>query len=114
MVISLMEFLDKWGANVRSVETMVGDAERTKKDAERYYLDNQYEDSLQEIEDARQKLLDVSEQSGKLKKQAMFWVYLIEWSAVTGTLMICGTLVWFLMIRRRLYKEVGETRGRGR
>ncbi len=114
MVIALMEFLDKWGANVRSVEMMLGDAEGTKKDAERYYLDNQYEDSLKKIETARQMLLDVSEHSGRLKKQAMLWVYLIEWSVVTGTLMICGTLVWFLMIRRRLYKEVGETRGRGR
>jgi len=34
----------------------------------------------------------------------------IEWLAVTGTSMVCGFLLWLLMIRRRLYREVRTTR----
>jgi len=109
IVISLMEFLDKWGANIVSLEKMVSLAENTHSRAVTAYVNNDYDECLKEIEDARAQLLNISQQSGKLKKQALFWVYLIEWSTVTGTLMIAGTLIWFLMIRRGLYREVGVT-----
>ena len=40
----------------------------------------------------------------------MVWVFVIEWLAVSGTSMLAGGLLWTLMVRRRLYKEVGETK----
>jgi len=38
------------------------------------------------------------------------WIYLVEWLAVTATMMISGIAVWSLMIRRRYFKEVRSTR----
>jgi len=40
----------------------------------------------------------------------MFWIYTIEWLAVTATLMLSGIALWELMIRRRIYREVEITR----
>ena len=46
----------------------------------------------------------------KIKDQALFWVYTIEWIAVSATLMVCGSALWTLMVRRRAYREVRTTR----
>jgi hypothetical protein len=48
----------------------------------------------------------------KIRERALLWVYITEWFVVTGTMIICGSVIWALMIRRRLYKEVAVTRGR--
>ena len=112
MVVSLIEFLDKWGVSVRTVEGMLEEAGELRRSAEVAYLSNDYEQALGIVEDATAGILEILESSGKLKKQALFWVYLIEWSVVTGTLMISGTVLWFLMMRRGLYKEIGVTSSR--
>ena len=54
--------------------------------------------------------MDLEEDAIRLKRQALAWVYVIEWSAVMGTSMIVGVAVYMLMIKRRLYREVGLTR----
>jgi hypothetical protein len=46
----------------------------------------------------------------QMKDQAMLWIYLIEWTVVTATFAIGGVVLWSLMVRRRLYREVGETK----
>jgi hypothetical protein len=45
-----------------------------------------------------------------LKDRALLWVYLIEWLAVTGTCLAAGFVLWTLMVRRRLYKEIAVTK----
>jgi hypothetical protein len=56
-------------------------------------------------------ILDISNRAMELKDRALFWVYLTEWSAVTGTLLASGFLVYDLLVKRRLYREVDTTRG---
>jgi hypothetical protein len=36
-----------------------------------------------------------------LKNQALFWAYVMEWCAITGTSLIAGFLLWTLMVKRR-------------
>jgi hypothetical protein len=48
----------------------------------------------------------------RLRERALLWVYVVEWLAVTGTLLVCGMVLWTLMIRKRLYRQVAVTRGR--
>ena len=45
----------------------------------------------------------------KLKERTLLWIYIIEWLVVTSTLVIMGTVVWSLMVRRRLYRQVSTT-----
>jgi hypothetical protein len=54
----------------------------------------------------------VSTESMRLRERALLWVYVVEWLAVTGTLLVCGMVLWTLMIRKRLYRQVAVTRGR--
>lgn len=46
----------------------------------------------------------------KVKERALMWVYLIEWSVITGTFGVVGFATWTLMLRKRLYREVETTR----
>ena len=46
----------------------------------------------------------------KLKDRALFWIYLIEWIAVTGASLLAGFAIWTFMVRRRLYREITTTR----
>jgi hypothetical protein len=38
------------------------------------------------------------------------WVYIIEWFVAVSTLFISGFILWTLMVRRRLYREIDATR----
>jgi hypothetical protein len=46
----------------------------------------------------------------RMKDQVMVWIYVIEWATVTATFAIGVYGVWTLMVRRRLYRDVGRTR----
>ncbi len=45
----------------------------------------------------------------RIKDKALFWVYAIEWLVVIATLMATGSLLWTLMVRKRLYRATGTT-----
>jgi len=45
-----------------------------------------------------------------LKDRALLWVYIIGWLAVTATALVSSFLLWSIMVRRRLYREVQLTR----
>ena len=45
---------------------------------------------------------------------ALLWVHMINWLVVTATFMFSGHIVWTLMVKRRLYREVRSTQLRGR
>ena len=61
------------------------------------------DEAFEEIEGLRADAL-------RLKDQALAWVYLVEWLVVSGVFLLCGFVLWTVMIRRRLYREVSTTR----
>jgi hypothetical protein len=77
------------------------------------YLDHDFEAALAGAHDTLEKLREIEEISVDLKNQALLWVYVVEWLSVTGVSLLSGTIVWTLMVRRRLYREVGLTRSSG-
>ena len=107
---ALMDFIDKFGANTRPVERMLGELETKKKEAERLYLKDRYEEAADAMKDVIQGFQRISDQAVRIRERALLWVYITEWFAVTGTAIICGSLVWTLMVKRRYYKEVSVTR----
>ena len=46
----------------------------------------------------------------RIKNQTLFWVYVVEWLSVTGVSLLSGFVVWTLMIRKKLYREIRVTR----
>ncbi len=49
-------------------------------------------------------------ESVRIRRRALMWIYLTEWLVVTGTAMFCGFVLWTLMVKRRLYREIETTK----
>ena len=113
MASSLLEFVDKFGANTRPLEAMLGDLDLEKKQAENLYLRDDYAGALDVMAEVLAGFQTVSDEAVRVRERALLWVYIIEYLVVTGTSAIVGSVLWALMVRRRLYKEVAVTRARG-
>jgi uncharacterized membrane protein len=108
--ISVMDFAEKFGANLRKAEIELKTADDLRKEVIGLYVEGEYEDSLSSLEQALEKITEVSGLALKAKDEALVWVYVIEWFTVSGTAMISGAVVWTLMVRKTAYREVGVTR----
>ncbi len=78
-VFALIEFGEKFGANMEQAVEILEEADETFSDATRAYLDLDYQASLGLLGDSLQVLVEGSEKAFQLKNQAMIWIYVIEW-----------------------------------
>ncbi len=109
-IFSLMDFAEKLGANTGVVNGMIAEADAKHVESTDLYIGMDFEGSIALLEEALNALRRASARVIRLKDQAMTWIYLIEWSVVTATFAIGGTLLWGLMVRRKLYRQVQQTR----
>jgi hypothetical protein len=91
-------------------EKSLSEIAEMEKDAERLYLLQEYDDAFSRLDEVEVELIRLSDRALRLKDSALTWIYVIEWFAVTGTGMACGTVLWTVMVRRRFYREVAVTR----
>jgi hypothetical protein len=110
LAISLIDFVDMFGANTGPLHDFIDDLEGVAREANGLYVGGDYQASLQSIRDALQGLIDLSVESTKVRNRALFWVYLTQWLTVSGTSILCGGLIWTVMVRKRYYRPVGTTR----
>ena len=110
LLISLFEFVEKFGANPLPLEEMLDEVDAIKGEAESAYVEQDFNRALELTLDAIAEAERAEEEAVRIKNAALFWIYLVEWLAVTATLMISGTVVWGLMVRRRYFREVRSTR----
>jgi hypothetical protein len=66
--------------------------------------------AIGELKSAMEILDEASEKAYKLKDEALLWVYVTEWLVVASTGMICGFILWTVMVRRSLYREIDQTK----
>ena len=109
-LFSVVDFAEKLGANTGLISGMVAEADGKHEESVDLYVDFEFEASMVPLEAAMGDLRRATAKAMKLKDQAMLWIYLIEWSVVTATLAVGGFVLWSLMVRRRLYREVGGTK----
>ncbi len=110
MAISVIEFIDKFGANPRPFEEMLSGMENPKQEAETAYMKGELTRAGDILRDVNNEVRQISNDMMKAKNRAMLWIFVIEWLAVTATGMICGFALWTIMVKKRLYKEVEYTR----
>jgi hypothetical protein len=110
LIEGMIDFIDKFNANTRPVELMLDEVRPIREEAERMYNEQSYIESGQVLENAITRFDEIYSEALRLKDQALFWVYVIEWMSVTAVSMITGVVLWTLMVRRRLYREVATTR----
>jgi hypothetical protein len=108
---SILSFVEEFGGSVSQVHRLIDGVAETKREADRAYLGEDYDRCLALMEQA------VGDQEGLMtralqaKDTALLWVYATEWSALMATFLLSGVVIWSLMVKRRLYKEVGSSRG---
>ena len=110
MLLSLIYFVESFGGNARQLDREITALDQMNLEAGEYYLDNDFAAAVAASEATLAKFKEVEELSIKIKNEALFWVYVVEWLSVTGVSMVSGFMVWTLMVRRRLYQDVKVTR----
>ncbi len=114
LMLSLIDFIDKFGANTGPLHTEIDELDSVASDAGDFYLSGEYEKSWESIGAAIDGLSGLSEKSAELRRRSLLWVYITEWIAVSAASMLSGGILWTLMVKRHYYTEVESTRlGKG-
>jgi hypothetical protein len=110
MIRGTIEWADKLGANTRKAEKALGDVEEFYNRALGQYVTGEYEESMASLEAAMEESERALAVAFKTKQEAMFYIYVVEWLVTTGVLLLSGSVLYTLMVRRRLYREIETTR----
>ena len=111
MVIGVIDFVSKFGADTRKVDALLLKADTQFKELRKLYVNLDPEGSKVTADQIYGTLEEAYQKALEAKNEAMFWIFLTEWLVVSATGLLFGGLLWTLMVRRRLYREVGVTRG---
>ena len=109
-VFSVIDFGEKLGANMNQVYAVVEEADDQREESVEDYLGYEFAAAGELLELSLEELREASALAFKLKEQSMFWIFVIEWVTVTSTFALAGSVIWTLMVRRRLYREAKSTR----
>ena len=110
LLVALLEFCESFGANTQRIMSRFEEMDEAIAETMPQYLELRFEEMLETYRLVDKMMAEAEEEAVKLKNRTLLWVYVIEWLTVTGTAMACGFVLWSLMVRRRLYREVRATR----
>ncbi len=110
LILHMMDWADGFGANTVPLTERLSVVEDEAEAATEYYLVQDYPTVISQMEGISSKVSGITRDAVRLKNEAMFWVFVVEWLVVTSTGIVSGLVVWMLMGRRRIYKAVETTR----
>jgi hypothetical protein len=110
LLISLLEFIEKFGASTVRLYEEFEAINLEEARAEEFYRQDDYDSAAEVFEEVHLMWNELNGRAIQVKEHALLWVYLIEWLSVTSVALIAGSFLWMVMIRRRLYREAGTTR----
>ncbi len=110
VIVSMANFVESFGGNSGPIQRELRSLEESEREAYLLYADQDYEGVLLRMDEISRAVAELSVRTMDLKNRTLAWVFAIEWLVVTGTLMIGGFVLWALMVRRALYREVAATR----
>lgn len=110
-VIHLLDFIARFDAKTDRVDDQLAKAREIADEAREEFVDLDLQNAKEKADQAFELLDDAYDLALRARDEALYWIFLTEWLVVTGTGLICGVLVWTLMVRRQLYREVKVTRG---
>ncbi len=110
LVLSMMEWADNFGANILSLSGRLTDLEFIVENATVFYLEQDYPQTTSIMQQMSTRIIGLTRDAVKLKDEALFWVYTIEWMVVSSVAAVASFGLWTLMVRRRMYRAVRVTR----
>lgn len=109
-ILHFIEFADKFGANLRPVEVGLNEQADNYAEAKQHFINADLDAADEMLTQVAEEYDRLTEQAFDLWNRAVFWVFVSEWLVVTGTSLVAGYVVWTLMVKRKLYREIKETR----
>ena len=110
LLASLLDFAEIFGADSSKIYAKSEETEEYRSRAAQEYLDRDFAAAYDTMKTAMAGLEILEDDAAKLKDEALFWVYLVQWLATTGVFLVAAFVLWSLMVRRSLYREVSSTR----
>lgn len=110
MIYYMIEIIDKFGGTSTSLDRMMGDLQEEKDRGVQLYFEANLDGAVEVFDAALRMADETMEEAMRARDAAAFWIFFTEWCAVTGTSIFTGAVLWMLMVRRRLYREVAITR----
>ncbi len=109
-VYSMVDFIEKFEVNTNPLLLRAAGLQDRWEEGRRLYMAQEWEESRVVMESLVEDVDLFVEEALEFKDRALLWVYVTEWLVVSGTFLASSYIVWTLMVRRRLYREVEETR----
>jgi hypothetical protein len=106
----MMEWAETFGADIAPLSRRLMDLERDMDGAIDDYIDQDYPPAITFLQSVSSKVTKMADDAIRLKDRALLWIYVIEWAVATATILISGMVIWTLMVRRRLYRDISGTR----
>jgi len=111
VTVSTLDFIETFGGKTAKAERKFRELEDEVEEAKKAYVrQNDASKAAEMLTAVIDEYPALEAEMLKIKRNALFWIYVIEWCVVTATATLTAALVWSLMVRRRLYKEVKTTR----
>ena len=110
LILSMIEWADSFGANTLDLSDRLTGLDQGMEDAVDSYLEQDYASTISFLQSISPAAKEIARDVIKLKDDALAWVYLAEWLAVSGTSLTCAFILWSLMIKRRAFRNVATTR----
>jgi hypothetical protein len=109
LLASLADFAEKFGADSGRMGELMSPISDKYRQAKESYLGQDFETAGNLMNSIFEEISEAEDQVVKIKESVLIWVYIVEWLTVTSTLMISSFVIWTIMVRRKLYREVGTT-----
>ena len=110
LLMGLVEFCESFWANTGPIMVKVDEVEAAMAEATPLYLELRLLEAMETFDSVDEMVKEVEVIAIDVKNRALFWVYLVEWLVVRGTLMTTGFVLWTVMIRRRFYRRMRASR----
>jgi hypothetical protein len=107
---AFINFIEKFGANSNQIMEDLAEVDSMIGRAMEQYLEGNYQEARDAVESANLELREFDRRTMRLKDQALMWVYITEWAVISGTALLAGYVLYTLMLRRTLYRQVQVTR----
>ncbi len=110
LILTMLEWAERFGADITSLADRLTEVEDGTQDAVESFLERDYGSTITFMDSLSPTVSRIGQMASDLKDQALFWVYLVEWLAVTSVSILSASILWTLMVRRRIYHAASQTR----
>lgn len=109
-LLGMFDFAEAFGANTKDAYSRLTEIDGEKSQADLAYLEGEFQGSYNKMAALLKKIRELEDLAMAIKDKALLWIYFTEWLVVTATMLLSGSALWHIMVRRKLYREAKTTR----